>query len=60
MVDQFSIEKKHNQGIKTTFELGGNAPSIPRRLERQISLSGPNSEGEKSLLKKESKLVSEP
>ncbi|WP_339050289.1 hypothetical protein [Rickettsiella endosymbiont of Xylota segnis] len=53
MVDQFSIEKKHNQGIKTTFELGGNAPSIPRRLERQISLSGPNSEGEKSLLKKD-------
>lgn len=53
MVDQFPIERKHNQGVKTTSELGGNGSSIPRRLERQRSLSGPNSEGEKSLLKKD-------
>lgn len=53
MVDQFSIERKHNQGIRTASELGGNGSSTPRRLERQRSLSGPNSEGEKSLLKKD-------
>lgn len=53
MVDQFPIERKHNQGVKTTSELGGNGSSTPRRLERQRSLSGPNSEGEKSLLKKD-------
>lgn len=53
MFDQFSIGKKHNQEVKTTSELGGNGSNSPRRLERQRSLSGPNSEGEKSLLKKD-------
>jgi|GEM_PF-1362020 len=53
MVDQFSIERKHNLGIRTISEFSGNGFSNLRRLERQRSLSGPNSEGEKSLLKKD-------
>lgn len=53
MVNQYLIEKKQNQGIRITSEMGGNRSNTPRWFERQRSLSGPNSEGEKSLLKKD-------
>jgi len=52
MIDQFSIERKPHLGIRTTSELGGNGSSNSR-LKRQKSLSGPNSAGEESLLKKD-------
>lgn len=49
MDQQVSIEKKPAQEIGMTFEISQNSS---RRVVRQISVSGPGSEGEKSLLKK--------
>lgn len=51
MVDQFSIEREQPQETRAITELGGNVAGFSRK--RKISLSGPNSEGEKSLIQKE-------
>lgn len=50
MTQQPSIEREHTQGIRV-IELGGNQISPSSRRKR--NLSGPNSAGEKSLIKKD-------
>ncbi|WP_395497584.1 hypothetical protein [Rickettsiella endosymbiont of Litargus connexus] len=51
MDEQVSITRKEPREVGVTSEIGRNS-SLSRSLVRQISLSGPGSEGEKSLLKK--------
>ncbi|WP_342219919.1 hypothetical protein [Rickettsiella endosymbiont of Miltochrista miniata] len=46
------VKKEPAQEVGATSEFGGNNSSHPPRFERQRSVSGPNSPGEKSLLKK--------
>ncbi|MFZ0219993.1 MAG: hypothetical protein WAL30_07295 [Candidatus Aquirickettsiella sp.] len=52
MDKKFSIKKKEPAEIQVTSEFNGNSLNCSRKLERQRSLSGPGSEGEKSFLKK--------
>lgn len=51
MVDQFSIEREPAQKVRAAIELGGNEASSSQQRKRR--LSGPNSEGEKALIKKD-------
>jgi hypothetical protein len=53
MDEQVSIVKEEPaREVGATSEFDGNNSGCPPRLERQRSVSGPNSPGEKSLLKK--------
>lgn len=49
MVDQLTIEKEHNLGIRAI--IGRNGADVTK--ERKRKLSGPNSQGEKALIKKD-------
>ena len=46
------VKEEPAQEVGATSEFGGNNSSGPPKMERQRSVSGPNSPGEKSLLKR--------